>query len=85
LSWGGHSMITPNGRFATNERICMSMSDCTYLTFTYRFYVLLFLLLFYIQCYQILDNLSGCTLCIGFIWLGLWDLTQTLIEMAIGL
>ena len=23
------SMITPNGRFATQKRICMSMSDCT--------------------------------------------------------
>jgi ubiquitin-conjugating enzyme E2 J2 len=28
----GISMITPNGRFATNKKICMSMSDCTYLT-----------------------------------------------------
>lgn len=67
MSWGGHSMITPNGRFATSKRICMSMSDCMYLTFMYRLYVSSILLLFYIHCYQILDNLSGCTLCIGFI------------------
>jgi ubiquitin-conjugating enzyme E2 J2 len=60
----GISMITPNGRFATNKRICMSMSDCMYLTFMYRLYVSSILLLFYIHCYQILDNLSGCTLCI---------------------